>query len=51
MYNETVNEITNNFTVTGSKQKVIKDLPINKKDCTYHLHLVDVVGNTHTIIT
>ncbi|WJG71311.1 WD40/YVTN/BNR-like repeat-containing protein [Spiroplasma ixodetis] len=42
----TVDETTNNFTATGSKQKITKNLEI-KIDGTYHLHLVDTVGNNY----
>ncbi|WDA55027.1 MAG: hypothetical protein PPFGHCPK_01508 (plasmid) [Spiroplasma endosymbiont of Drosophila atripex] len=42
----TVNEITNDFKATGFKQGVSKNLSI-KRDGIYHLHLVDVVGNTY----
>jgi len=42
----TVDETTNNFTATGSKQKITKNLSI-KIDGTYHLHLEDMVGNKY----
>ncbi|MBP1528560.1 MAG: hypothetical protein H9Q65_04890, partial [Spiroplasma ixodetis] len=42
----TVDETTNNFTATGSKQKITKNLEI-KIDGTYHLHLVDTVDNNY----
>lgn len=42
----TINVTTNDFTATGSKQKVNKNLIISNEGI-YHLHLVDVVGNTY----
>ncbi|WP_308150282.1 two-component regulator propeller domain-containing protein [Spiroplasma sp. AdecLV25b] len=37
---------TNDFNVTGQEQKITKNLLINT-DGTYHLHLLDIVGNTY----
>ena len=42
----TVNETTNDFTESGSKQKLSKTTQITT-DGIYHLHLVDTVGNTY----
>ncbi|CAB1054914.1 hypothetical protein [Spiroplasma endosymbiont of Danaus chrysippus] len=42
----TVDDATNDFTVTGSKQVVSKNLSI-KTDGIYHLHLEDTVGNIY----
>ncbi|WP_252319118.1 WD40/YVTN/BNR-like repeat-containing protein [Spiroplasma endosymbiont of Lariophagus distinguendus] len=42
----TVDETTNDFKKTGSKQGVSKNLSI-QNDGIYHLHLEDTVGNTY----
>ncbi|WDA54886.1 MAG: hypothetical protein PPFGHCPK_01367 (plasmid) [Spiroplasma endosymbiont of Drosophila atripex] len=42
----TVNETTNDFKATGSKQGVFKNLSI-QTDGIYHLHLVDMIGNEY----
>jgi len=41
-----VDVTTNDFTETGTYQNFSKNLSI-KKDGIYHLHLVDIVGNTY----
>ncbi|WP_339047565.1 hypothetical protein [Spiroplasma endosymbiont of Colias croceus] len=42
----TVNETTNDFTASSSKQVVSKNLSI-QTDGIYHLHLVDMIGNEY----
>ncbi|WP_342276455.1 hypothetical protein [Spiroplasma endosymbiont of Nebria brevicollis] len=42
----TVDESTNDFKETGSKQTLSPTTTI-KTDGTYHLHLIDTVGNTY----
>ncbi|WDA54911.1 MAG: hypothetical protein PPFGHCPK_01392 (plasmid) [Spiroplasma endosymbiont of Drosophila atripex] len=42
----TINDTTNDFSATGSKQKMKQKLTISS-DGIYHLHLVDMVGNTY----
>ncbi|WP_252320404.1 hypothetical protein [Spiroplasma endosymbiont of Lariophagus distinguendus] len=42
----TVDDTTNDFTETGTHQNAYQNLSI-KRDGIYHLHLVDVVGNTY----